>query len=278
MDRQTILLNIGKNNSRMATEEIRSILYNPLSNDKGQMITSLFSNPRAALLPDLLREAADKGSYHRLKAIFALGAYPGDKTEEFLLSILDEDDRAAASNAAKSLGRIGCISPLEKVEGQASRAEGIWNRMNYIIALKHMDQSGSFLSKLFSSSGAGESNSSSQTIYSLYAGLLDLEPPLSDIFQSRNMKKGAGLRDFLDEARGEELFYESHQEFKLWFKNDEFINIWNRCKEFIRNREVPLYFNHMKNSLLSYTPELSSYDDALAAVYFTYQLLKISSQ
>lgn len=276
MDRQTILLNIGKNNSKMATEEIRSILFNPLSNDKGQMITSLFSNRRPALLPDLIREASDVGSYHRLKAIFALGAYPGDETEKFLLSILNGDDPAAASNAAKSLGRIGCVYPLKKVIEQAARVEGIWNRMNYIIALKHMDQTGSYLSGLFSGDKAGEAITISQTIYSLYASLLEMDPPLSDIFQSRNMKKGSGLRDFLDEARGEELFYESHHDFLLWFRDDELSRIWERCKEIISSREVPSYFMEMKNSILSYPSELSGYDEALAVVYFTYQLLKIS--
>ncbi|MBI9108843.1 MAG: MFS transporter [Spirochaetales bacterium] len=276
MDRQTILLNIGKNNSRMATEEIRSILFNPLLTDKGQLITSLFSNPRPALLPDLLREASDAGSYHRLKAIFALGAYPGDKTEKLLISILDGDDPAAASNAAKSLGRIGCVYPLQKVAQQASRAAGIWNRMNYIIALKHMDKAGSYLSGLFSVEKAGEGSAVSQTVYSLHASLLEMDPPLADIFQIRNMKRGSGLSDFLDEARGEELFYESHHDFQVWFRDDELARIWERCKEIISGREVPSYFQEMKNSLLSYPAERSGYDDALAAVYFTFQLLKVS--
>jgi len=275
MERRSLLLKIGMNNSRMATEEIRSILFNPLSNDKGQLITSLFSNPRPALLPELLREAGEPSTYHRLKAIFSLGAYPGEETEALLLSLLDDPDPAVNSNAAKSLGRIGSTAALEKIRLLASRSTGIWNHLNYIIALKNMDASGAYLSETFREEKTREDSAFNQTVYSLYAQLLDMEPSLSDIFQSRNLLKGRGLRDFLDDAREDELFLRNHGDFLLWFREDEYIRIWQRCKEILTEHPVPAYFRPMKDSLLAFPHDKSSYDDALAAVYFTYQLRKL---
>ena len=278
MERRTLLLKIGMNNSRMATEEIRSILYNPLSNDKGQLITSLFSNPRQALLPDLLREAAEPSSYHRLKAIFALGAYPGEETEALLTGILDEEDPAAVSNAAKSLGRIGSTGCLEKVRLLSRNAEGIWNHLNFIIALKHMDSTGEYLRNVFQTEKTLRDSAFNQTIYSLYAQLLDMDPPLAEIFQSRNLKKGRGLRDFLDDAREDELFLRSHTDFLLWFREDEFSLIWKCSQEIVGGHQIPAYYRPLKESLLAFPSGRSSYDDALAAVFFAYQLRKLPTE
>ena len=276
LQRKTLLLNIGMDSSKLATDEIRSILANPLSNDKGQMITSLFSNPRPVLLPELLKEAADECSYHRLKAIFALGAYPGRETEALLLKLVDAPDQAIASNAAKSLGRIGGISRLEQVRDLASEAEGIWNSLNFIIALKHMDKSGEYLGEVFNEKKISRGKTFNQTIYSLYADILDFEPSLSEIYKSRNMKKGQGLHDFLDESREEEAFFRNHQDFIDWFGADRLDNIWKRCREIAGQANPEPYFRPLHRSLMAFPYEKSGYDDALAAVYFTYQLLKLS--
>lgn len=275
MERQNLLIKIGMNNSWMATEEIRSVLFKPLSNDKGQLITSLFSNPRPELLPDLLREAAEPSSYHRLKAIFALGAYPGNETEKLLLSLLDDTDPPAVSNAAKSLGRIGCLAAAEKIKDLSTRATVIWDHLNFIIALKNLDKTGEFLSRVFEEQKTAQSSIFNQTVYSLYSQLLEMQPPLTDIFQSRNMKKGQGLRDFLDEARDDDLFLRNHDDFLLWFREDDYTAIWKRGKEILIDRHVPPYYQPLKDSLMNFPGIKSSYDDALAAVYFTYQLRKL---
>ncbi len=278
LQRKTLLMNIGMDNSKLATDEIRSILFSPLSNDKGLMITSLFSNPRPVLLPELLNEASEPNSYHQLKAIFALGAYPCKQTEEVLLKLLDNHDSAVASNAAKSLGRIGHKEQLEKVRKMASEAVGIWNNLNLIIALKNMDDTGRYLSGVFNKDKVLSGSMFNQTIYSLYANILEFEPPLADIYQSRNMKKGQGLQDFLDESREEEAFFKYHQDFLLWFNNDNYNGIWSKSKEIVNSINTDPYFEHLKESILTFPPERSEYDDALAAVYFTYQLLKMSSE
>ncbi len=276
MQRKTILLSIGMDNSRMATEEIRTILASPLSSDKGEMITSLFSNPRQALLPEITAIASEPDSYHQLKAIFALGAYPGESTEETLLKLLDSPDPAVVSNAAKSLGRIGHTGELERIRKIADEPAGIWDKLNFIIALKNMDHEGKYLSEVFNKDRLNSGSVYNQTIYSLYADVLDFQPPLADIFQSGNIEKGSELRDFLDESREEEAFYKNHREFLEWFKSEDFENIWSKCRYIAEGIEADIYYEYLKQSIINFPPDKSSYDDALAAVYFTYQLLKMS--
>ncbi len=275
IQRKTLLMNIGLNNSKMATDEIRNILSSPLSSDKGELITSLYTNHRPILLPELLHEAEEPYSYHRLKAIFALGAYPSVETQELLLRLLDDPDPAVVSNAAKSLGRIGCTTAYDKVKKLAASPTTIWNTLNFIIAMYHLDTEGEYLNDIFSEDKTVNGDAFNQTVYSLYANLYQMEPPLSVIFQERNMMKGQGLRDFLDEAREEEKFLHNHRNFLEWFRDDELENIWNLCKDILQPKTVPDYYSGIKKSIIKFPSDKGAYDDALAAVYFTYQLLKM---
>lgn len=271
--RRTLLLHIGMAENPLATEEIRSVMARPLSVDKGELIKSLFTVPRPELLEDLLKEADNPSSYHRLKALFALGAYPGRKTEKFLERLIFDEDPAVRSNAAKSLARVGSKKHLDTIRIQAEEAEGIWNIMNYIIALKNMDDEGIYLTKLFSPALSRENSQHRQSLYSLYAKLLEFAPSLTDIYQHRNLHKGEGLQNFLEEARDHRSFLDSHQEFTKWFKKGEFPSIWRRCQEMLGENDFTPY-SYLAESIKAFPPGEGGYDDALAGLYFTYQILK----
>ncbi|MDR1893170.1 MAG: HEAT repeat domain-containing protein [Spirochaetales bacterium] len=286
-ERNSLLINIGLNASKLATQEIRNSLFTPLSADKGMLINSLYSHPRPILLPELLREASEPYSYHRLRAIFALGAYPGKASEELLLRLLEESNPSVVSNAAKSLGRIGCAAALDRIRLKAGEAREIWDELNFIIALAELDKTGEFLRGVFDEKKAERGSVYNQTLYSLYAQVLKMTPSLSSIFQHRNMKKGQGLRDFLDEARENKKFLASHYDFLVWFREDDYLSIWRRCGDILSGglalaslegeRPLPPYYRPLRESLLTFPPEKSGYDDCLAAVYFCYQLLTLEN-
>ena len=277
-EKRTLLINLGNNNSVMAEEEMQTYLHNPLSTEKEEAIISLFSNPRPGLLPNLIAEAKDPGSYHRHKAIFALGGNQGQETETLLISLLDDPDPAVRSNAAKSLGRIGSKCCLEKVKKLSEESRDISNHMNYMIGIKHMDEDGIYLRGVFREEISQKGKSFIQSHYSLHARLQRFQPPLSDIYQSRNLSEGQGLHDFLDEARDDGGFLENHKNFKEWFKTGEFEKIWKRCRELLAKKETSEYFKNLKHSIENFPEAKGGYDDALAVVYFTYQLIKTNPE
>ena len=287
--KKTVLLSISKNEATVATEELHSILASPLSSGKGEVLKSLFSNPRPALLSDILNEASDSGSYHQLKAIFALGAYPGEKTEQLLIKLLDSKEISILSNTAKSLSRIGHTASLPRIRLQAEGAENVWDKINFLIALRNMDREGLVFLNIFKETNISNSIMFNQTYYSLVSDLLEFKPKLSDIYTSKNMKSGDGLKNFLDQTRDLDFFYKQHKELKGWFKNGSWVEIWQFCLTSLNNKEdLSNLSDHIKNlrtAILSESQTVSSiqmgnntlhYDNALAAVYFTYQILNWS--
>jgi hypothetical protein len=285
--KKTVILSISQNDAVIATEELRSILASPLSPVKGEVIKSLFNHPRPVLLGDLLKEAADSGSYHQPKAIFALGAYAEKEAEELLLELLESPDSVVRSTAAKSLGRIGHTASLDTIRQMASLAEPAWDKINYLIALKNMDREGLVFGDTFEMPRSFTSGVFRQTFYSLVSELLDLKPQLSMIYSSKNLQRGDGLRDFLEQTRDLNTFYDCHKDLILWFKNGEWSKIWEFCLETlsdvnIENSGLPDNMGNLMKAVIKESEmriQLEDedvtivYDDALAAVYFTYQII-----
>jgi len=280
--KRTVLLSISQNDASIATEEMRSIIASPLSPGKGEVIKSLFNHPRPALLKDLLREAGDSGSYHQVSAIFALGAYDGKAVESLLLKLLKNSESTIRSNAAKSLGRIGHTDSLEIVRIQALKAQLAMDKINYLIALKNMDSGGQIFGSVFEDAASTGDSIFPQTYYSLVGDLLDLKPALSHIYSSKNMQKGDGVRDFLDQTRDLNYFYDHHKELIKWFSHGKWKHIGEFCIESLAGvdgQKIPEPLIHLKKAVedqslrfISHSSD-SFYDDALAAVYFTYQIL-----
>lgn len=284
--KKTVLLSISSNDASIATEELHSILASPLSSGKGEVLKSLFSNPRPILLSDILKEASDSGSYHQLKAIFALGAYPGTRTEKLLLELLERDEISVLSNSAKSLSRIGHTAFLSKIRQQSGFAENAWDKINYLIALKNMDKTGMVFLDIFKDANSINSGMFNQTYYSLVSDLLEFKPNLSDIYTSKNLKSGDGVKNFLDQTRDLDFFYKNHKNLKGWFKTGDWPEIWKFCFKSLESRNnLSILSDPVKNlrtAILSESLSISGkemedsvsyYDSALAVVFFTYQIL-----
>jgi MFS family permease len=285
--KQTVLLSIGSNRNNLATGEIRRMLLSPFSSEKAEMIRALFYYPRASLLPLLLEEAAEFDSYTQNEAIFALGSYRSKETETLLLSLLDSDSARVRASAAKSLGRIGHRESLAHITELAHEEQDIRNLMNYTISLHHMDEQGLYLENLFRPSIQRRRKRFRQSLYSLQADLLHLTPDLARLFQLGNVRRGAGLRDFLDETRDHPEFLGSHPELVAWFKADEDRRITQFCLGTAETAAAQglssssqLSEAHRRGirtaviSLCTAEVEKLEYDEMLALLYFTYQIVK----
>ncbi len=278
--KRTVLLSISENEAPAATEELRRILSLPLSASKGEVIKSLFRHPRPALLPELMSEAADSGSYHQLKAIFALGAYAEPDVEKLLLKLLDDRDPAVRSNAAKSLGRIGAEGILGRINDMAENAETVWDRINYLIALKNLDGTGKFLRDIFKEADKGGGKSFRQTYYSLIADLYGMSPSLSVLFGECNRDRRKCIEGFIEGARDNEKFYNIQDRLIMWFEENKLKRLLEFCVQTIGDMErgaegqKPLEIIGEAVSLLCTDNKVVPFEDAFAAVYFTYQILK----
>lgn len=285
--KRTVLLSISENESPAVTEELRRILMLPLSASKGEVIKSLFRHPRPALLPELLKEAGDFGSYHQLKAIFALGAYPSRETELLLRKLLDSPDSAVRSNAAKSLGRIGVNDVLSKVTALDKEAETAWDKINYLIALKNMDESGTFLRGIFRLTQDGFWVGFRQTYYSLAADIYSMVPSLSSIFGECNLDREKGLVKFIEETRDQELFFNNHEKLVAWFGEEAWDKILQLCVTALndekKSKNCPAHLKRIREGIRELHQGMAEgtdaptgtilFEDVLAAVYFTYQIL-----
>jgi hypothetical protein len=281
--KRTVIMSMSRNKAPIATEEIGSIIASPLSPVKAEVIKTLFNNPRPELLEDLIREAGDSGSYQQVNAVFALGAYKGRKVEKTLLTLLDNPDPLVRSHAAKSLGRTGHTGSLEKVKELADQAKTPWEKINYLIALKNMDSRGEIFGDTFRIPREKDGGSLRQTYYSLTAELFDMKPELSDIYGSKNRKRGSGLDHFLEQTRDIEDFYKHHSELRQWFFRENWDAIGRFCRNTLSSSDKEAHIlsdrqlNLMKAVLSICEEGLSQYDDALAAVYFSYQLVSTAN-
>jgi hypothetical protein len=277
--RKTILLAIGDSDTNVAAEEIRKILKNPLSAEKGELLKSIFARPRAVLLDDIIEEASDVHSYHRDKAIFALGAYPDTRVEQTLITFLDDPVPEIRSTAAKSLARVGNVSELERViKLSESPSNSVWDKMNYLIAISIMDKSGGYLSELFRTARHDGGDSSTQTILSLASRVLDMSPPLSEIYQLENEQPLKGVELLLDEARVIQILNSDAGSLKENFKDGDFATIFEWCRSILAEKNYSDYRKHLKCSIVSQPRETLNLSTALATLYFTYQILKADMQ
>lgn len=276
------LMSISRNANDVATDEIRRMMASPLPREKTEIIKALFDHPRPSLIPELIQEAVDPDSVSRTEAVFALGAYPDARVRETLLELLHDPDPRIRSNAAKSLGRIGHREPLDEIYHKLYLVDtDIRERMNYIICFSHMDSEAKYLLDMFSLQTLRTSRTYRQAVYSLYAMVNGMSPALVDIYQKRNLSRGSGLREFIEESRDSHHFLEHYRLFHDLVKSEDVHGLIMLCAQ-VLDGEVPETSAHRQirqsilllNKMVIAAEAAPDMDDALACVYFTYQIVK----
>jgi len=276
LKRKSLILSLGYAGSSLADEEIRQIFRHPLSSEKGEVMKTLFERKRPALVPDLLREASDPQSFHRQDAIFTLGAYPEERVEETLIRLLHDPDSITASNAAKSLGRIGHKESMNTVyERFTTGRRGLLPRdLNYAIALHHMDPGGRWMECLFSEINTELGETYEQSLLTLVARLMDLNPPLGWIFQKNNASHGEGITILLDEAREMELFFSRQSLLEKEFRQKQYRNIWEWCCSLTGDLVPAGTAVPILESMKTFDSSRADAANTIGVLFFTYQILK----
>lgn len=278
--RKSLLLSLGKNLTGVATSEIRRSLASPFLNDKAEVIRGLFDRPRLALVDDLIRDAFDPDSYTQDESIFALGAYlHNEKAERALVYLLEHGSVLARSIAAKSLARVTRDSRyLSRVESISDLSSNIGEELNFLIARDIMDKEGRYLEDLFLAARKGMSASFRQTRYALIAYFLKFSPSLTELYEQKNLGTDDYLDEFLEEARDVVEIEQQRGAISSAFEHREWSRIWAICFSMTRNLSVSdPRLRHLSQAISdaqAMPRAQTDGDDALAVLYFSYQLKK----
>ncbi|MDC7233803.1 MAG: MFS transporter [Spirochaetales bacterium] len=274
--RKTLILSLAYTGSSLANEEIRQMFHNPISSEKSDIMKTLFERKRPDLIPDLIREAEEIHSLYRQEAIFALGAYPSNRVEKALIKLLDDPDSLTASNAAKSLGRIGHTDSMRKIYDRYinGRRGNITRDLNYLIALHNMAPDGDWMESLFSKEISAQGETYEQSLYTLFSRQRNMSPPLGWIYQMNNMEQGEGIHILLDETREMDLFFQAQPRLYASYSEQDFRALWIWCQEILRKVQNPgKGAAPLIRSILNFDASAGNSSNSIAVLYYTYQIL-----
>jgi len=271
--RKILIHSMGHSRAPIASFEIGKILAEPLSREKGELIEALFHTRRPELAEFLYSEAADPTAFHRDKAIFALGAYPGKETEQILISLLNDENPYIRATAAKSLGRIGSEGQLKTITKMWKQSKSLHEHLNYMIALMHMDPERSYLNDVFSMKIVSTGEKPERTIFTLIARLYGMSPPLGVIYREESTYEGRGLELLLEESMDTSFLLEQRENLKNLWQKKEYRNIWELCQTALGDTDPPAELIPFTRAMKQFPAELADSANTLAALYFTYQIL-----
>ena len=264
---------MGHSHAPLASTEIRKILNEPLSSEKGELIGALFQTKRPDLLDFLCKEAEEPSSFHRERAIFALGAYPDKKTSRVLENLLQDSDSRIRASAAKSLGRINSQSRLDLIRDYWKQCRNLNEILDYMIALFHMDPERRYIDDLFSTRFSSSGERMQRTLFTLLAQQFGMVPPLGIIYRDEMTAYGMGLETLLEESRDTRFMLDNEEEVKkLWFEH-RYQQIWGLCHDAMAGIHPPKDLLPLLRSILSFPETEADAANGLAGLYFSYQIL-----
>lgn len=284
--RRFLMLSLGENLNNLATSELRSILASPFSPDKLEAVRALADRPRKSLLDDLIKVARDDDSYVQLDAIAALGSYRKDeKAKDALVNLMLHGRWSSVrSMASKSLARITeSTEYLNLVNELSHSAKHIDEVIDYLIAKRFMDKSGSFYQEFLISIEQGRSATFRQTRYAVIASFLKFgSPRLAQLYEHMNMGVPKDyLSPFLTEARDLNHIDVHYDEVLQYFNEHRWEALRTFCLDILTSSDVSFdpCFENLKLGLLRAQKmdiELFDIQDMLAMLYFSYSLGKNS--
>jgi len=272
--KKSILMHIADNDAELATSEIGRILKNPLSNEKGEAIKSLFLHPRKSLLPEVIREAQNPYSRHRIAATFTLGGYEGREVEQALIYLLDDPDTQITSTAAKSLARVGNLSEYNRILELSKKSDlKAEERLDLFIAIFIMDAKGERLKRLFDEVILDQNVTFTQSYLSLAARLLEMEPPLAEIYENENCQKNGGFSDILQEAKQVEAFNRDIKLIETYVHQGKYTELLLWCQTVLETHQPDGKMRFLKEGIQKIKEDELSEGLTLAVLYFTFQVL-----
>jgi len=281
--RRFLMLSLGENFNNLATSELRQILASPFSPDKREAVRTLADRPRKALLDDLIRVAQDDDSYVQLDAIAALGAYRKEERAKQVLLNLMQNGRWASvrSMASKSLARVSeGTEYLNLVNELSHSALHIDETIDFLVAKRIMDKSGSYLREFFISIEQGRSPTFRQTRYAVIDSMIKFDSPrLAQIYERMNLGNKDYLSSFLSESRDLSLIDLNYSKILSWFAKEDWEKVRELCVTILETSDLSFdeLFDNLKCGLLKAKEmniALFDIQDMLAMLYFSYSLGK----
>ena len=279
--RRFLMLSLGENFNNLATSELRQILASPFSPDKREAVRTLADRPRKALLDDLIRVAQDDDSYVQLDAIAALGAYRKEERAKQVLLNLMQNGRWASvrSMASKSLARVSeGTEYLNLVNELSHSALHIDETIDFLVAKRIMDKSGSYLREFFISIEQGRSPTFRQTRYAVIDSMIKFDSPrLAQIYERMNLGNKDYLSSFLSESRDLSLIDVNYSKTLSWFAKEDWEKVRELCVTILETSDLSFdeLFDNLKCGLLKAKEmniALFDIQDMLAMLYFSYSL------
>ena len=271
--RQTLVRGIAHSRAPVASVEIEKVLREPLSYEKGEIFDALFFTKRPEMLDFICEEALSSSAFYRERAIFALGAYPDNRVEKLLTSLLSDPKSRVRALAAKSLGRIGSMDELERVYEYWEKSDNLHDILDYMIALFHMDPERRYIGDLFSFRFSSSGERIQQSIFTLLSRQFGMVPLLGIFYRDEMIRYGKGVDLLLEESQDTRFLLEHREEIgHLWFQR-QYSKIWELCHEALSEVSVPPVLLPILRSILSFPVGEADAANGLAVQYFTYQIL-----
>ena len=148
-----------------------------------------------------------------------------------------------------------------------------------IHALCLMDDEGLFLQDIFQFTPSEKGPRFQQLVFVICSRCLALEPPLSDFFFAENSYWGSGFSGLIEEAREVQSFDQKRNELKTQFADKHLDSIWKWCAGTLNSYERAISSNNgkienLKIAIIEKSPDSFDTTNTVAAVYFTYQLIR----
>ena len=267
--RETLLLSLERSSTTVATYRLRERLLGPHVSERESVLRTLFRSPRLELLPDILAEAQDTGSFTRREAIFCLGAYRDPSAEAALREIVEtpDPDTEAVCIALKSLARMyrhtddlgtGELATGELAtdeDGSPSRRTAVLARIRRMLAQGQtlpfrgrldlrlaesiLDPDGSQLSTLFEDAAQPDSPGFATTRFMIAFRRLGLEPGLDSYLKAEVRNTDRGFEELIEDASEFAVFKAQRAQILRWASVCEYQTMWAWISEQITNMVDP---------------------------------------
>lgn len=257
--RETLLLSLERSSTTVATYRLRERLLGPHVSERERVLRTLFRSPRPELLPDILAEVQDTGSFTRREAIFCLGAYRDPSAEAVLREIVEtpDPDTEAVCIALKSLARMyrhtddyetgkdGSPSRRTAVLARIRRllADGqtlpFRGRLDLRLAESILDPDGSQLSTLFEDAAQPDSPGFATTRFMIAFRRLGLEPGLDSYLKAEVRNTDRGFEELIEDASEFAVFKAQRAQILRWASLGEYQTMWAWISEQITNMVNP---------------------------------------
>jgi len=262
----------------LAAKEIRRRLQTTQAEVKDDLLRALFFHPRQEILEELLAEAADRDSWCRDSALFALGAYHDSRGEQVLLQVYhNENDDYLRAIAAQSLARIGysgdLTSDLNSIL-QDTQHHNVKTTATLLVAMILSDRNGTFLSDLIGISRLRDSESFRQPAYNLIAQRLGGEPGLDHFFYLERQQSGLGSEELLEENGDLPEFMDAGDALRGWLSEPDYPSIMVWCRKQTTLIALHDHLAQLGNGIARGTEYKPSKTDAIAMLYFTALMLR----